>query len=84
MAEDWNTRTDLALAQVAAAYEAAAEAASKVRNRAPSMDTHEDGKTDAAIAITLLTPDDAKAALERIVKEAVQAERERWLQVQDF
>lgn len=59
------TRTDYAQAQVAAAYEAAAQVAIS------------DGCDHTASLIASLTPTDAKAALDRIVQEAVEKETRR-------
>lgn len=55
---------DLSDARVAAAYEAAADVVSKTQLNRP------------AAQIRNLTPDDAKAALDQMIAEAVEAERE--------
>ena len=68
----WNTRADIADAAVAAAYEAAAVemdlGAHVVSNC--GIDEETQAYTNAARIIRALTPDDAKAALEAVRREA--------------
>ena len=68
------TRTDLAKAMVAAAYEAAAQRCQAEGAAALKYPEETIGHTyceDAALAIRALTPDDARAALDAMIKQAV-------------
>lgn len=80
------TPTDIADALVAAAYEAAAEVADQrhqvyMESKGRDPADYTSGYSIARDAIRALTPDDAKAALDRIVQKAVTAERERCAEI---
>lgn len=71
----WNTRHDISQAQIAAAYTLAAFQAD-VTHPSPDGEPTLIAKSPVGDAIRALTPDTAQAALDRMIAEAVEAERE--------